>query len=314
MERPSWYWILAPLAARLVFAATGGGQSVPPAEQHDAYRLSVNVDLVELRATVRDRDGHFVPGLRQQDFAVYEDGVRQAIRMFGHEDVPVTIGLVVDHSGSMREKLDAVSLAARTFVESSSPNDEMFVVNFNEKVTLGLPPSIPFSDRADELVRAISNVHAAGMTALYDAIALAQQRLASGSLEKKALVIISDGGDNASSHSLAQVLRTAEQSTALIYTIGIFAPNEKDGDPAVLRRLARTTGGEALFPAEIADVVAACGSIARELRHQYTIGYVSTNTARAGGLRSLRVTALSPGKSKLTVRTRAGYLAAGAAK
>jgi Ca-activated chloride channel family protein len=188
----------------------------------------------------------------------------------------------------------------------------MFVVNFNERVTLGLPPSIPFSDRAEELVRAISDMRAAGMTALYDAIALAQQRLQRGSHDKKALVVISDGGDNASSHSLAQVLKTAEQSTALIYTIGIFAPNDKDGDPAVLRRLAQTTGGEALFPHEIADVVATCSSIARELRHQYTIGYVSSNTARAGGYRSIRVTAHSPDKAKLTVRTRAGYLTADA--
>jgi len=297
----------------LLLGAAGAGQSQisSVAERLDpgAYRLSVSVDLVELRASVRDRAGHFVPGLRQQDFEVYEDGVRQTIRLFGQEDVPVTVGLVVDHSGSMREKLDNVSAAARTFVESSSPNDEMFVVNFNERVILGLPASIPFSDRSDELARAISNTRASGMTALYDAIAVAQQRLQSGSRDKKALVVISDGGDNASAHSLPQVLKTAQQSNALIYTIGIFDPLDNDGNPAVLRHLANATGGEALFPRQLPDVVAACGSIASEIRHQYSIGYVSSNPARSGGYRSIRVRARAPGKDKLTVRTRAGYLA-----
>ncbi len=307
--RPRFF---APALVLLIGVAGADPSQIPSVEEPQdtgAYRLSVSVDLVELRASVRDRAGHFVPGLSQQDFEVYEGGVRQTVRVFGQEDVPVTIGLVVDHSGSMRRKLDDVTAAARTFVESSSPNDEMFVVNFNEKVTLGLPASISFSNRSDELARAISNTRASGLTALYDAIALAQQRLQSGSSEKKALVVISDGRDNASIHTLPQVLKTAQQSNALIYTIGIFDALDNDGNPAVLRRLANATGGEAFFPRELPDVVAACGSIASEIRHQYTIGYVSSNPARSGGYRSIRVTARSPGKGKLTVRTRAGYLA-----
>ena len=146
------------------------------AQQH--YRISVNVDLVVLNATVRDRKGQFASDLREQDFEVYEDGVRQSIRLFRHEDIPVTVGLVVDHSGSMPRKLTDVIAAARTFVQSSSPEDEMFVVNFNEKVTLGLPDAIRLTNRSDELARAISSTPAIGMTALYDAVVKAPNAIA----------------------------------------------------------------------------------------------------------------------------------------
>lgn len=127
------------------------------------YQISVNVDLVVLNATVRDQKGQSASNLREQDFEVYEDGVRQSIRLFRHEDIPVTVGLIVDHSGSMRLKLPDVIAAARTFVQSSSPEDQMFVVNFNEKVTLGLPRAIAFTNRADELARAISSSPATGI-------------------------------------------------------------------------------------------------------------------------------------------------------
>jgi hypothetical protein len=172
------------------------------------FQVSVSVDLVVLNATVRDQKGNAVTGLREEDFDVYEDGVKQAIRLFRHEDIPVTVGLVVDHSGSMRQKLPHVIAAARTFVQSSSPADQMFVVNFNEKVTLGLPAAIPFTNRPEDLAHAISDTPTAGMTALYDAIFTAQERLVRGSRDKKVLMVISDGGDNASAHTLVDVLES----------------------------------------------------------------------------------------------------------
>jgi VWFA-related protein len=280
------------------------GQALEP------YRVSVNVDLVELHATVRDRQGRFVSDLRQQDFEVYEEGVRQSIRLFRHEDIPVTVGLVVDHSGSMREKLADVVAAARTFVQSSSLQDEMFVVNFNEHVTLGLPAAIRFTNRSQELARAVSNVPATGQTALYDALVEANVRLQTGSRDKKVLIVISDGGDTASTHTMGEVLKIAEKSSALMYTIGIFDDEDPDRNPGVLKRLAQATGGEAIFPDQLNAVVAACERIARDIRHQYTLGYVSGNTARTGAFRAIRVVARTPGKSRLTVRTRAGYIAA----
>ena len=272
------------------------------------YQISVNVDLVVLHATVRDRKGRVASDLREQDFEVYEDGVKQSIRLFRHEDIPVTVGLVVDHSGSMRRKLPDVVAAARTFVQSSSPEDQMFVVNFNEKVTLGLPDAIRLTNRPDELARAISGTPAAGMTALYDAVAEARKRLQAGSRDKKALIVISDGGDNASVHSLAEVLKMAGQSSTLVYTIGIFDAEDPDRNPAVLRRLAGATGGEAFFPGQLNEVVAICERIARDIRKQYTLGYVSSNASQPGAYRAIRVDA-RVGKSKLLVRTRSGYIA-----
>ena len=278
----------------------------------DDYKLSVSVDLVALQATVHDRAGGYVSGLREQDFEVYEDGVRQSIRLFRHEDVAVTVGLVVDHSGSMRRKLAHVTAAARTFVQSSNPEDQMFVVNFNEHVTLGLPDTIQFTDHPDELARAIANAPAAGQTALYDAIVKAHEQLHAGSRDRKALIVISDGGDNASAHTLAEVLKLSEQSSALVYTIGIFDDSDEDRNPTVLRRLARDTGGEAFFPEQLDEVVAICERIARDIRHQYTIGYVASSTAKPGAWRAIRVAARAAGKGKLSVRTRSGYIAGGA--
>jgi VWFA-related protein len=276
----------------------------------ESFQISVNVDLVVLNPTVRDRKGGFVSDLREQDFAVYEDGIRQSIKLFRHEDVPVTVGLVVDHSGSMKPKLTDVIAAARTFVQFSRPDDRIFVVNFNENVTLSMP-AIRIGDRSDGLARAISGTPAGGKTALYDAVIAAFSRLHAGVSGKNVLIVISDGGDNASAHSLAEVLKTAEESSALVYTIGIFDDDDADKNPHVLSRLARATGGDAFFPGGNSEVVAVCESIARDIRNQYTIGYVSGNAARAGAWRSIRMTAAAPGHGKLLVRTRSGYIDGG---
>jgi VWFA-related protein len=282
------------------FATSAAPQEAEP------FRVAVNVDLVLLQATVRDQKGRPVSGLRGQDFEVYEDGVRQSIRVFLHEDVPVTVGLVVDHSGSMRPKLAHVVAAARTFVESSSPQDEMFVVNFNETVTMGLREPIRFTNRPDELARAI-DTPVTGKTALYDALTAAHDRLRMGTRDKKVLVVISDGADNASTHTLAEVVNAVERSSVLVYTIGIFADGDPDRNPGVLRRLAAASGGEAFFPAEFSDVVPVCEAIARDIRSQYTLGYVSSNQEKVGPWRAVRVAARGTGTGKLMVRTRTGY-------
>jgi len=299
----------------LLIGLVGGAepQAPAPAEAQGPhpYQISVNVDFVVLNATVRDGKGRFAADLSEQDFQVYEDGARQTIRLFRHEDIPVTVGLVVDHSGSMRPKLADVIAAARTFVQSSSPDDQMFVVNFNEKVALGLPDNLPFSNRPEDLGSAIANAPTTGRTALYDAVFEARKHLQTGSREKKVLIVISDGGDNASRHSQAEVLKMAEQSTTLVYTIGIFDESDPDRNPDVLRRLAGVTGGEAFFPSEYSEVVAICERIARDIRNQYTIGYLSTSAARPGAFLSIRVAAGAAGHGKLSVRARSGYRAGG---
>jgi VWFA-related protein len=279
-----------------------------------SFQISVNVDFVVLNAIVHDGKGRFVSDLREQDFEVYENGVRQTIRLFRHEDIPVTVGLVVDHSGSMKPKMADVIAAAQTFVKSSSPDDEMFVVNFNEKVSLGLPDNLPFSNRIEDLGSAIANAPTSGRTALYDAVFAAQRQLQKGNREKKVLVVVSDGGDNASTHTLAEVLKMAGQSNILVYTIGIFDESDPDRNPDVLRRLAGVTGGEAFFPNEYSETVAICERIARDIRNQYTIGYLSTSAARPGAFLSIRVVAAAPGRGKLSVRARSGYVAGGEAR
>ncbi len=297
----------------LIALAGGANAQAPTAsggQEQGSLRIAVNVDLVVLHATVRDRSGRFASGLRQEDFAVYEDGVRQSIRLFRNEDIPVTVGLVVDKSGSMRPKLGEVIAAARAFVRSSNPNDELFVVNFNEKVTLGLPEAVRFTGSSDLLERAISMAPPTGQTALYDAIGEALARLREGSRDKKVLIVISDGGDNASGRTLAEVLESAQRSNAIVYTIGVFDPGDPDRNPRVLRSLARTTGGEAFFPAHRNELVEICEGIARDIRHQYTVGYLSNGAERPGAFRAIRVVA-GRGADKLVVRTRAGYVAGG---
>ena len=187
----------------------------------------------------------------------------------------------------------------------------MYVVNFNEKVTLGLPAAISFTNRSEELERAISSSPAIGMTALYDAVAEALERLQASDLDKKALIVISDGGDNASKLSLPRLLKLAEQSSALIYAIGIFDEGDPDRNPGVLNRLARVTGGQAFFPAQLNEVVTVCERIAREIRNQYTLAYVSSNTAQPGAFRTIRVVAHGTQDGKLVVRARSGYIAGG---
>ena len=275
--------------------------------QGDQGTIRVNVDLVVLHATVQNRRDTLVSGLGKEDFQVYEDGVLQEIKFFSHEDIPVTVGLVVDNSGSMIPKRREVIAAALAFARSSHPEDQMFVVNFNENVSFGLANDTPFTDKEAQLEAALSRIAADGMTALYDAVAAALEHLKKGNRDKKVLIVISDGADNASKHNLAEIMAMAEQSDAIIYTLGLFQQEDPDRNPRVLRRLARATGGEAFLPGSVKHVVPICERIARDIRNQYTIAYVPANRKQDGTYRGIQVKAGAPGRERLTVRARAGY-------
>jgi Ca-activated chloride channel homolog len=223
------------------------------------------------------------------------------------------VGLVIDHSTTMLPKIGVVGAAARTFVRFSNPDDQMFVVNFNEKVSLGLPSAVRFTNDAVELNQAIAQP-TGGQTALYDAIAKALEELQAGSRDKKVLIVVSDGGDNASAHKLPQVMQLAAKSSAVIYTVGIFDEDDPDRNPGVLKRLAQATGGEAFFPGELSEVVEVCERIARDIRHQYTIGYIPSRPTRNGVYRAIRVTARDKDHGGLSVRTRTGYITGGEPK
>ena len=275
----------------------------------DQYTIQVNVDMVILHATAQDHKHAFVSGLAKDDFQVYEDGVLQPIKNFSHEDVPVTVGLVIDNSGSMGPKRADVIAAGLAFARSSNPQDQMFVVNFNEGVSFGLPVNTPFTDQVAQLEVALSRIRTRGETALYDAVAAALEHLKMGNRDKKVLIIISDGGDNASKHKLAEIVAMVGQPDAIIYTIGIFDEQDPDRNPLVLKRLAKDTGGEAFLPESLKDVVPICEKIAHDIRNQYTIAYAPTNRKRDGTYRVIEVRAMAPGRGRLLVRTRTGYFA-----
>lgn len=306
---------LAAFFLLVVFPATARPQENPPSPgpgtdpYTDPYTIRVNVDMVVLHASVQNRQGVLVSGLAKDNFQVYEDGVPQQIKHFSHEDIPVTVGLIVDNSGSMRPKRHEVIAAALAFASSSNPEDQMFAVSFNENVSFGLPPDQPFTDQAPQLKTALSRNAPAGMTALYDAVAAGLEHLKKGDRDKKVLLVVSDGGDNASQHEPAQVMAMAGQPGAIIYTIGLFDPHDPDRNPRLLRRLARATGGEAFLPKSVREVIPICQRIAHDIRNQYTIVYVPTNRRQDGTYRRVDVRAGARDRGRLLVRTRAGYYA-----
>lgn len=277
--------------------------------QADDVTIRVNVDVVVLHASTRTRRGVLVSGLGKENFQVYEDGVLQEIKSFSHDDIPVTVGLVVDNSGSMRPKHAEIIAAAVAFARSSHPEDQMFVVTFNENVSFGLPASTPFTDQAAQLQVALSKILPNGKTALYDAVAAALHHLKKGARDKRVLIVVSDGADNASQHQLEQIMTRANQSDAIIYTIGLFEQDDPDKNPGVLKRLAQATGGEAFLPESVKEVIPVFERIAQDIRNQYTITYTPVNRQQDGTYRTIKVSAAAPGHGRINVRTRSGYYA-----
>ncbi|HYP05934.1 MAG TPA: VWA domain-containing protein [Bryobacteraceae bacterium] len=282
----------------------------PPPPDPNEFRVSSDVEMVLLDVSVKDHDGGFVSGLKMSDFTVLENKTSQNLTVFQAQDVPVTVGLVVDNSGSVRNKKPEIVTAALTFVTNSNPNDEVFVVNFNDRVMMGLPDDIPFSADSRLLRQALLLNPARGRTALYDALMTALDHLEKGRLDKKTLVLISDGGDNMSQATKEELLRRAEESLVTIYTVGIYDLNDRDRNPGFLKELARITGGESYLPGESKELVPTCEKIAHDIRNRYTLGYVPSNRDFDGKPRKLRVMAAAPNGKKYTVRTRTHYIAA----
>jgi Ca-activated chloride channel homolog len=270
--------------------------------------LSVETDLVTLAITVVDREGIFVGGLRPQHFTVYDNGESRPIEFFTSEDLPATIGLVIDSSGSMRGKREQVTAAAMAFVALSHPLDELFTVNFNERVWPGLPPTLAFTADRDQLRLALADAPAQGMSAVYDAVDRALAHLEHGTRDRRALIVVSDGGDNASSQGLDHVLERARRSTAVVYAVTLFDADDHDARPRVLKRLARATGGEAFTPRDASEVVRSFEQVAHELRSGYTIG-IQPPDSHARGFRSIRIVVDAGDGRRLVARTRAGYYA-----
>jgi len=281
----------------------------PPPEDPNAFRVSSEVELVLLDVSVKNGAGGFVSGLTKNDFRVFENKIEQKLTVFSAQDVPVTVGLVVDNSGSVRTKKPQIVTAALALVTNSNPQDEVFVVNFNDTVAMGLPPNVPFTGDRDLLRRALLLNPARGRTALYDGLNVALDHLHKGRLDKKTLVLISDGGDNMSEVTRDEIMRRAEESLVTIYTIGIFDPDDNEKNPGLLKRLARVTGGEAFIPHKDEELVPVCEKIAHDIRNRYSVGYAPSNRQYDGKARKLQVVATAPDGKKYEVRTRTHYVA-----
>lgn len=293
--------------AGTVFVVLASGLLIgrPQQDQSD-FTIRSDVRLVLLDVSVKDRAGGFVSGLARENFSVLENGRPQPISVFANDDVPVTVGILVDESFSMSNKRNEVLTAAQTFIEESNPRDEIFVLNFNDRVTRGLPDRMLFSDDIQQLRSALHRGSPQGKTALNDAIVAGLEQLQLGKRDKKTLIVISDGGDNASEHKRSDMLRMVEESTATIYTIGLYDTDDPDRAPGILKELARNSGGEAYFPENPAEMVPVCRRIAKDIRTRYTLGYLPPSE-NGTGLRQVRVRASSPDRHQLVARTRKSY-------
>jgi Ca-activated chloride channel family protein len=298
------FLFLAPLFA-LVFSAVAANAQLPvppsapppppgqgaaapaPGQKQEGYSIRRTVNLVVLHTSVLDDRGRFVDGLKEENFRVLEDKVQQKLSVFKREDIPVSMGLIIDNSGSMRDKRPRVNEAAITLVQTSNPEDEAFVVNFNDDFYLDLDKD--FTNSIPDLKE--------------------------GTKDKKVLLVVTDGEDNASRNSLEKTVHEIQQTDVVIYTIGLLGQESKKTAKRArkaLKEIAEASGGLAFFPENVADVHSICEDVAHDIRNQYTLAYYPSNTKRDGTFRAVQVEVIPPrGHGKLSARTRNGYYAPG---
>jgi len=273
--------------------------------EQSPHNLRVDVDVVLATATVTDRDGRFVTGLEKENFKISEDKVPQDIVYFSSEDVPVSVGIIFDVSGSMKDKLKTAVQAALTFLKGGSPDDEYFLVEFADR-----PTGSEFTSDIAKLQQRFTFSKAKGRTALYDAVYMGLNKLEDSNNTKRALLLITDGEDNRSRYTFSNVKQYIKEKDVQMYTIGISSgPGDASAEQgkALLRDLSAISGGESFTPS-IYQLEETCRAIAKELKYQYVIGYRSSNTAKDGKYRKIKVSAEFP-NNKLNVRAKQGYYA-----
>jgi VWFA-related protein len=293
------------LGALLALLVTLKAQ-VPPPETPPEVTFRSDTRLVVLNVSVTDASGKIVTGIPQSAFTVFEDDQKQTIKVFRQEDVPVSLGLVIDNSASMRDKRDRVASAALALVKASNPEDEVLVVNFNEEAVV----SQDFTSDIQALENALRTIDSKGETAMRDALRLALVQLRTrASKDKRVLLVVTDGEDNRSFETQAHLVRVSHQNEVIIYGIGLLGGEEQPSAERArkaLEELTLATGGRSWFPTDVAEIGRISPEIAHEIRNQYIIGYTPSNEAADGSFRKLRVQVNVPGVS---VRTRSGYYA-----
>jgi Ca-activated chloride channel homolog len=278
----------------------------PMAPMNDGQALfHSSLQLVVLNATVADKSGKLITDLPETAFTVFQDGVPQPLTLFRREDVPVSIGIVIDNSGSMRDKRAKVTTAALELVNASNPQDEMFVVNFNDAVYLDQA----FTNDTKRLRDALDRIDSRAGTAMRDAVSASIDYVKKkGKTEKKVLLVITDGNDNISEEPLDDLLRKARQQEVLVYSVGLLndeEPREARKAKQALTALAEASGGMSYYPKDLAQINAIVADLAREIRNQYTLAYAPTNQATDKTFRKINV--VVNGHGRLVVRTRNGY-------
>jgi len=295
----------APLCGLALLVSSGLlAQDNPP-----TFSFGVNVDLVELHVTVADSKNRSMGGLRQENFKVTENHVNQPIAVFKHEDIPVSLGLIIDNSRSIEPRKGRLDAAALAFVQRSNPDDEVFIVHFD----FGARLSQGFTDSHDALETALAKEKPFGQTALYDGVLLALDTMQTAQHTKKALLLITDGIDNASKATLSQVVERVRRERVMIFVVGLLSQSGGVKAEDSLLEIAEAGGGQAYFPQTPEQARASMEIIAKDLREQYTIGYRPTNSAHDGGWRSVRVDVIPPKgyPANLDINYRRGYYAPG---
>jgi len=294
----------------LLLAAAWGQQQNPPAGD-SGFVFRTETRVVVCHTTVTDKDGGLVTGLPKDAFTVYENGVKQEITGFKQEDIPVSMGLIVDNSGSMREKRAKVEAADLALVGDSNPEDEVFVVNFADQAFLDLPNERDFTSDIGEMKEALKRTDSRGQTAMRDAMEMSLTHLKEKAhRDKKVLVVVTDGEDNISVTKMENLVRDSQQSGVLIYCVGLLGQEEPLSATRArraLQELAAATGGQAFFPEDLSEVDRIAHQVARDIRNQYTIQYTPGDNAMDGTYRQIKITVNAPGKPE--VRTRSGYYA-----
>ena len=293
------------LSVILIGASVCAAQT-SPAEKVPEATFRVGTDLVALNVSVFDPQWNVIKGLPKSAFTVSENGVKQEISIFRQEDVPVSMGLIIDNSASMRDKKDRVVSAALAMIKASHPDDEVFVVNFNEEPEL----TQEFTSKIDVLEKSLRGLQTRGETAMRDAVLLGIQHLRSrAKRDKRVLVVITDGEDNSSVATQQRLIEAARQSNAIVYAIGLLGGEQPESAARArkqLEELTNQTGGRAWFPADVSAIAAITPEIAHEIRNQYIVAYTPSDLTKDGSFRTVKVEVNVPGA---IVRTRSGYYA-----
>jgi VWFA-related protein len=299
------------LAVSALLGQQGKPAPKPPAQEDTGTVFRSDTRLVVLPTTVVDKNGHLVTTLPREAFTVLENGVQQQIKQFKREDVPVSMGLIIDNSGSMRDKRAKVEAAALALVKASNPDDEVFIVNFNDEAFLDNPHGKDFTSDIQEMEDALTRIDSRGGTAMRDAIRMSIDHVKEKAhKDKKVLVVVTDGNDNSSVVSLEDLVKAAQQSEVLIYTVGLLTDEERreaKRAQKAMEALAEATGGETFFPRDVSEVERIANQVAHDIRNQYTIAYTPLNQAMDGSFRQIKVAVKAAGNP--TVRARSGYYA-----